>query len=144
MDHLIPKWHLVQKTNLAGCVFSPISCLVRSTMSPFLTKLNLNFRHDFTHFFTYPFPRSFQIYDVLTGDQLAVIYLPVAIESISMDPMGYFLFPGGSNGIIYETKLYEESGSDIFSRKSKDGNPTFVGHKLVFSFSFLSSLFLYI
>jgi len=46
-----------------------------------------------------------------------------------MDPCQYFLFAGGANGKIYETKLNEKK-SLVFEENAEEKESVFVGHTL--------------
>ncbi|RWS25503.1 WD repeat-containing protein 18-like protein [Leptotrombidium deliense] len=67
-----------------------------------------------------------KVYEVLSGTLLVSLVFDTPLWSVAMDPAQYFLFIGGDNGNIYETRLYEKP-SQIISRNAEQG-PEFIGH----------------
>jgi len=71
----------------------------------------------------------FQIYELLSGLLIITIVSDTPLWSVVMDPAQYFMFAGGDDGNIYETRLYERPSNS----SQKDNSPKFIGHKLVFN-----------
>jgi hypothetical protein len=70
----------------------------------------------------------FQIYELLSGHLIITIVFDTPLWAVVMDSAQYFMFVGGEDGNIYETRLYERP----LNLSQKDNSPKFVGHELAF------------
>jgi hypothetical protein len=65
---------------------------------------------------------------LLSGYLIITIVFDTPLWAVVMDSAQYFMFVGGEDGNIYETRLYERP----LNLSKKDNSPKFVGHELAF------------